>query len=81
MTDANLAPVPPIEITIAYEPVEDGWTQARIVELPAVITAGKTREEAKALVLDALREYLLSFRDEADGGDGEREAVALTIAA
>jgi hypothetical protein len=32
-------------------------------------------------VLDALREYLLSLRSEGDGGDGEREDVALTIAA
>jgi predicted RNase H-like HicB family nuclease len=81
VTDTKLAPLPPIEITIAYEPVENGWIQARIVELPAVITAGKTREEAKALVLDALREYLLSFRDDAAHGDGEREPVALTITA
>ena len=70
-----------IEFTIAYEPVENGWTQARIVELPAVITAGPTREDAKALVLDALREYLLSLQTEAIDGDGEREPVALTISA
>jgi predicted RNase H-like HicB family nuclease len=73
--------LPSIELTIAYEPVEDGWVQARIVELPAVITAGRTREDAKALVLDALREYLMSLRDEAADGDGEREPVALTITA
>jgi predicted RNase H-like HicB family nuclease len=73
--------MPTIEFTIAYEPVEDGWTQARIVELPAVITAGPTRQQAKALVLDALREYLLSLRGEATDGDGERERVALTITA
>ena len=72
---------PPIDLTIVYQPVENGWTQARIVELPAVITAGPSRDEAKALVLDALRDYLLSLRSEADGGDGEREPVALTISA
>jgi predicted RNase H-like HicB family nuclease len=70
-----------IELTIAYEPVENGWMQARIAELPAVITAGPTRADAKALVLDALREYLLSLQTEAVGGDGEREPVALTITA
>jgi predicted RNase H-like HicB family nuclease len=72
---------PPIDLTIAYEPVEDGWTQARIAELPAVITVGRSRDEAKALVLDALREYLLSLRSEPGDGDGEREPVALTISA
>jgi predicted RNase H-like HicB family nuclease len=72
---------PQIELTIAYELVEDGWTQARIAELPAVITAGPTRAEAKELVLDALREYLLSLQTEPSGSDGERESVALTISA
>jgi predicted RNase H-like HicB family nuclease len=73
--------MPSIEFTIAYKPVEDGWTQARIVELPPVITAGPTRAEAKDLVLDALREYLLSLQGEVVSEDGEREPVALTITA
>ncbi len=40
--------------------------QARIEELPAIITAGATLEDAREFVLDALREYLLSLveRDE-----------------
>jgi hypothetical protein len=54
--------------------------QARIAEYPAVITAAPTREGAKELVLDALREYLLSLAEEPPGG-GEREPVALTITA
>jgi predicted RNase H-like HicB family nuclease len=73
--------MPSIDLTIAYKPVEGGWTQARILELPAVITAGATRAEAKELVLDALREYLLPLQSEATGEEGEREPVALTIAA
>lgn len=54
-----------IALTAIYEPVEGGWTQARLQELPAVITAAPTIEEAKELLLDALREYLLSLTDEA----------------
>jgi predicted RNase H-like HicB family nuclease len=54
-------------LTAVYEPVEGGWTQARIRELPAVITAGPTPEEAKELLLDALREYLLSLGGSAEG--------------
>ena len=42
--------------------------QARIDELRAVITAAPTRAEARELVLDALREHLLSLRD--DPGPG-----------
>jgi predicted RNase H-like HicB family nuclease len=71
-----------IPLSIVFEPVEDGWVQARIDELPAVITAAPTRTEAKAMVLDALREYLLSLRNvpsvRAAGED--REPVALQIA-
>ncbi len=73
--------MPSLELSIVYEPVENGWTQARIAELPGVITAAPTREGAKELVLDALREYLLSLTDVPPGGGGEREPVALTISA
>jgi hypothetical protein len=71
-----------IQLSIVYEPVENGWVQARIEELAPVITAAPTREEAREMVLDALREYLLSLRsDVVPGGGRERESVALTISA
>jgi hypothetical protein len=73
--------VPSLELSIVYEAVENGWTQARIAEYPAVITAAPTRDQAKELVLDALREYLLSLADESPSGPGERDPVALTITA
>ena len=70
-----------IPLSIVYEPVEEGWVQARIEEMPAVITSARTKAEARDLVLDALREYLLSLRDERppQPAGGDREAVALTI--
>jgi hypothetical protein len=71
--------VPTLQFTIVYEPVENGWTQARIAEYPPVITAAPTRAGAKELVLDALKEYWLSLADEAPVGDGERDRVAVTI--
>jgi predicted RNase H-like HicB family nuclease len=52
-----------ISLTAVYEPVENGWTQARIEELPGVITAALTLAEAKELLADALREYLLALRE------------------
>lgn len=51
-----------LSLTAIFEPVESGWTQARIEEIPAVITAAPTAEEARELLLDALGEYLLSLR-------------------
>ena len=50
-----------IALTAVYEPVEQGWVQARLAELPAVITAGPTLDAARELLADALREYLLSL--------------------
>jgi hypothetical protein len=73
--------MPPIPLSIVYEPVEDGWVQARIAELPPVITAAPTRERARELVLDALREYLLSLADAATVGGADCERVALQIEA
>ena len=73
--------MPSLQLSIVYESVENGWTQARIAEYPAVITAAAAREGAKELVLDALREYLLSLVDDQPSDAGEREPVALTITA
>jgi predicted RNase H-like HicB family nuclease len=72
-----------IQLSVIYEPVENGWVQARIEELPSVITAAPSREEARAQVIDALREYLLALRDlSAVPAEGvEREAVDLLISA
>jgi predicted RNase H-like HicB family nuclease len=50
-----------LSFTAVYEQVEDGWTQARIEQLPAVVTAAPTAAEAKELLVDALSEYLLSL--------------------
>ncbi len=66
-----------IPLSIIYEPVENGWVQARIEGIPEVITAGPTRDEARVLVLDALREYLLSIRG--NGGAADRELLDLTV--
>ncbi len=74
-----------IFLTAVYEPVENGWTQARIEELPAVITAGPTIEDAKELLLDALREYLLSLGEQKTSapaqGSSTREALEIVLGA
>jgi len=50
-----------LSYTAVFESVEDGWVQARLAELPGVITAAPTQDEAQELLLDALREYLLAL--------------------
>jgi predicted RNase H-like HicB family nuclease len=73
-----------VSLTAVYEPVENGWIQARIAELPGVITAAPTLEEAKDLLVDALREYLLGLQDDKgerlDGG-AARGSIEVTIEA
>jgi predicted RNase H-like HicB family nuclease len=70
-----------LSYTAAFEQVENGWIQARIVEVPGVITVGPSRDEARELLRDALREYLASFmesdRDEAPSDDREQLRVEL----
>jgi len=69
--------------TAVFEEVEGGWTQARIAEIPGVITAGQSRGEAKELLQDALREYLASFMEPIAGLDdaGDREPLVLELIA
>jgi hypothetical protein len=70
-----------VQLTPVYELVDAGWTQARIAELPGVITAAPTREQAQEMLLDALREFLLSFGPGHPATDeGETEgAMILTV--
>jgi predicted RNase H-like HicB family nuclease len=71
-----------LKLTAVYEPVEDGWIQGRLVELPGVITAAPTLAEAKEMLRDALVEYLASFDSAptASAPGAETEELLLTIA-
>lgn len=55
--------------------------QARLAEIPAVITVGHDREEARALIEDALREYLLALTtgSEHPALAGDSELVSLVL--
>lgn len=71
-----------LTLTVLFEPVDDGWVQARIAELPEVITAGRDRGEARQLVLDALREYLAAnAAAAASGPDVDREELTILLRA
>jgi predicted RNase H-like HicB family nuclease len=73
------------ELTAVFEPVEDGWIQARIAEIPGVITAAPDMESAKEMLADALREYVLALGEveaEPPNGStttGQRFAVTLDL--
>ncbi len=70
-----------LKLTAVYEPVENGWTQGHLVELPGVITAAPTLAEAKEMLRDALAEYLASFdlAPDASAPGAKSEELELTI--
>jgi predicted RNase H-like HicB family nuclease len=44
-----------VDFTISFDSAdEDGWIVARILEVPGAMSQGRTREEARENVLDAL---------------------------
>ena len=64
-----------LRLTIAFEgPDENGWIVAQVVEVPGAISQGRTREEARENVIDALRLMLSP-----DDGDASDESVALEV--
>ena len=46
------------DVTISFEPVEGGWTQARIPAVPSVITAAATRDAAREMATEHERVHL-----------------------
>jgi predicted RNase H-like HicB family nuclease len=64
-----------LQLTIRYEHGEEGWIVASIPQVPGALSQGRTREQARANVLDALR-LLLSPKP---GERGESESLELTI--
>lgn len=69
-----------LNLTIVYEPGEDGWIIASIPQVAGVFSQGRTRDEARANVIDALR-LMLSAEPAQDEDSKDREQLHLTIAA
>ncbi|HWS86980.1 MAG TPA: type II toxin-antitoxin system HicB family antitoxin [Pyrinomonadaceae bacterium] len=63
-----------MRLTIVYEQAGE-LVQASVVELPGAISLGKTREEARANLEEAIEMVLEGNRLLAEGTAGEREEV------
>ena len=72
-----------LRVTIVYDQGEDGWVVASIPEVPGANSQGRTREEARANVIDALRGILeLRFGGHAEiDGAADSEPLELVIGA
>jgi predicted RNase H-like HicB family nuclease len=69
-----------LHLTIVYEQGEDGWVIASIPEVPGVHSQGKTREEARSNVIDALRGMLeLRFGEHPAARGADSEPLELVI--
>ena len=58
-----------LRFTIRYSDGGDGWVMAEIQEVPGAISQGRTREEARENVTDALRLMLAPEPDRTPGPD------------
>jgi len=72
-----------VDFTIAFEnPDEAGWIVARVLEVPGAVSQGRTREEARENVLDALQTVLTPDGELAgEAADSDREHLRFTAAA
>jgi len=69
-----------LRLTITYDgPDEDGWIVARVLQVPGAMSQGRTREEARENVVDALR-LMLAPDDDEQSLDGQSEPLDLTLA-
>ena len=68
----------PNELTIIFERGDSGWWIATIAEFPGAFSQGRTKDEARENVLDALTELMAARRELAlrdKGADAETETV------
>lgn len=70
--------MPQLSLTILYEDAEDGFILSSIPAVPGVLSQGRTREEARENVLDALA-LMLSPEPVEPGDERERELLHLTV--
>ena len=70
-----------LQLTITYEePGEDGWIVASVVEVPGALSQGRTREEARTNVIDALRLMLSPDDGDPHVARGQTEPLDLILA-
>jgi predicted RNase H-like HicB family nuclease len=83
MTESQAAGIvvhmPEFDLTILYDHGEDGWIVASIPAVPGVLSQGRTRDEARENVLDALALMLSPEPVEVDD-ERERELLHLITA-
>lgn len=71
-----------LQLTIVYEePDEDGWIVRSVLQVPGVLSQGRTQQEARENVIDALRLVLTPDDDDPSKASGSSEPLNLSFAA
>lgn len=72
-----------VDFTIAFDnPDEAGWIVAHVLEVPGAVSQGRTREEARENVLDALQTVLTPDEElTGEAAEADREHLRFTAAA
>lgn len=69
-----------LRLTITYaEPDEQGWIVASVLEVPGAVSQGRTREEARENVIDALRLMLAPDDRDPNVSAGRSEPLDLIL--
>lgn len=69
------------QYTAIFENGEDGWIVASCPEVPGALTQGRTIEEARENLKDAIREMLAALREDAERELEGREDVTRELLA
>ncbi len=67
--------------TVVIEPAEDGSFSIWVPDLPGCISSGDTREEALAMIREAIRGHVESLRAAGDPVPAPRSQAAVVPAA
>ena len=66
------------EYAVVYEQGEDGWIVARVPELPGAVSQGRTMEEARFMIKDAVKLLLEIYLEDATK-DAQPDAIWETL--
>ena len=67
-------------LTAIYEHTEDGWWIVSVPAIPGAVSQGRTREEAREMIKDAVRMLLEVRREDAERETEGREVIREPLA-
>jgi predicted RNase H-like HicB family nuclease len=79
MTDNMASMSESLELSIVHDDGGDGWIVASIPQVPGTHSQGRTGEEARANVIDALEVMLAGDDEVLAAGSADTETITLTV--